>query len=255
MRGQEMWEQGIFGDFFAPSLVYAPSSGRFAFSRILLRGSAIPDQPVSSDEVGAQSIVVYQTETGKQLLHAECSPVERAGQNFTLSPDGLSLALVHADAIEIYRLPPLSEKDQTSVKLAENSAPAETDLPIHFAEKPTPSSEEADSTVQPEAQPDNAVVSPTAASNAATNSSGQTSQPGTHRNAPTSNDLDEVTADQSEHPDQAPVQPSGNPGQASGSAAEASGDAAPEVHRKPPTLYTLPGDKPPASARPNDTPQ
>ena len=264
MRGQEMWEQGIFGDYFAPSLVYAPSSGRFAFSRILLRGSAVPDQPISSDEVGAQSIVVYQTDTGKLLLHAECSPVERAGQNFTLSPDGLSLALVHAGAIEIYRLPPLSEKDQTAVKLAQNSAPAETDLPIHFADRPTPSSEEADSTVQPEAQPDNAVVSPTAASNAAPNSPGQTSQPGT-RNAPTSNDLDETTAEQSEHPDQAPAQPSGmdqssgNPSQVSRTAAQASGDADPEVHRKPPTLYTLPtdklSDKPTSSNHPKDTPQ
>ena len=94
MRGQEMWEQGLFGDFIAPSLVYAPSSGRFAFSRILLRGITLsPTNPSASDEVGAQSVVVYQTDTGKQLLHVECSPVERAGQNFTLSPDGLSLAL------------------------------------------------------------------------------------------------------------------------------------------------------------------
>jgi hypothetical protein len=250
MRGQEMWEQGIFGDFIAPSLVYAPSSGRFAFSRILLRGSALPDQPISSDEVGAQSVVVYQTNSGKQLLHVECTPVERAGQNFTLSPDGLSLALIHADAIEIYRLPPLSDKDQTAVKLAQTSAPAETDLPVHFAEKPTPSSEEADSTVQPEAQPDNNVVTPTAAGNTAPNTTGQTPKRETH-NAPTSNDLDgtttQTTAEPPEHPDQAPPQPSGT--------AQSSGDADPGVHRKPPTLYTLPGDKPPASPHPNETPQ
>jgi hypothetical protein len=241
MRGQEMWEQGIFGDFIAPSLVYAPSSGRFAFSRILLHGSAVPDQPISSDEVGAQSVVVYQTNSGKQLLHAECSPVERAGQNFTLSPDGLSLALIHADAIEIYRLPPLSDKDETAIKLAQTSAPAETDLPVHFAERPTPSSEEADSTVQPEAQPDNAIT-PATASKAAPNSPGQTSQPETHPNAPTSNDLDQTT----EFPDR--------PAQAS-DAAQPSGDADPEAHRKPPTLYTLPTDKPANADRPKDTPQ
>lgn len=218
MRGQEMWEQGLFGDFIAPSLAYAPSSGRFAFSRILLRGTALPDQPVSSDEVGAQSVVVYQTDSGKQLLHAECSPVERAGQNFTLSPDGLSLALIHADAIEIYRLPPLTPKDETAIKLAQTSAPADANLPVHFADRPTPSSEEADSTVQPESQPDNAITPATAS----------TVSPDTNQQpAPAA---------------QAPTQ-------------EASGDPAPEEHRKPPTLYTLPGDHPPASAHPNESPQ
>ncbi len=220
MRGQEMWEQGLFGDFIAPSLVYAPSSGRFAFSRILLRNSALPDQPISSDEVAAQSVVVYQTDSGKQLLHVECSPVERAGQNFTLAPDGLSLAVIHADAIEIYRLPSLTPKDETAIKLAQTSAPAETDLPVHFADRPTPSSEEADSTVQPESQPQNAVV-PTAASNASPNVTQSPSSP-VPAPAPTT---------------------------------QASGDPVPEEHRKPPTLYTLPDDKPPASSRPNDTPQ
>jgi hypothetical protein len=221
MRGQEMWEQGLFGDFIAPSLAYAPSSGRFAFSRILLRSTAFPDQPLTSDDVGAQSVVVYQTDSGKQLLHAECSPVERAGQNFTLSPDGLSLALIHADAIEIYRLPPLTSKDETAIKLAQTSAPAETDLPVHFTDRPTESSEEADSTIPPESQPANAAA-PTAASNVSPDST------------------------QSSHPTATP-EPQ----------AQASGDAAPEEHRKPPTLYTLPDDKPPASAQPRDiqTPQ
>jgi hypothetical protein len=218
MRGQEMWEQGLFGDFISPSLAYAPSSGRFAFSRILLRSSALPDQPISADDVGAQSVVVYQTDSGKQLLHVECSPVERAGQNFTLSPDGLSLALIHADAIEIYRLPPLTSKDEVAIKLAQTSAPAESDLPVRFADRPTPSSEEADSTIQPEAQPANAVA-PAAAGN--------------------------VSPGLTQPPPPASPEPS----------TQASGDPVPEEHRKPPTLYTLPDDKPPASARPNDTPQ
>jgi len=74
MRGEEMWEQGLFGDFIAPSIAYAPAAGRFALSRILLRVSAVADQPISSDEVNAQAVVVYQTGTGKQLLRADCSP-------------------------------------------------------------------------------------------------------------------------------------------------------------------------------------
>lgn len=273
MRGQEMWEQGLFGDFIAPSLVFAPSSGRFALSRILLRNSVVADQPVSPDEISSQTVVVYQTDSGKQILHVDCSPIERAGQNFALSPDGLSFALIHADAIEIYRLPALTSKEVNAVKLAQTSAPPANDLPVHFANQPTLSDEEADSTVQPEAQPDNAVVSPTAG----TSDSDQTSQPATHANAPASNDLgqpppehpDQATTPLSRRPAQATAEPSGQPAQppaqspdnpslASGTA-QSSGDPSPEAHRKPPTLYTLPTDKPsdkPANPdHPKDTPQ
>jgi hypothetical protein len=265
MRGQEMWEQGLFGDFIAPSLVYAPSSGRFAFSRVLLHNSVVADQPVMPEEISSQTVVVYQTDSGKQILHVDCSPIERAGQNFALSPDGLSLALIHADAIEIYRLPPLTSKEENAVKLAQTSAPPENDLPVQFANQPISSADEADSTVQPEAQPDNAVVVPTAAD--------QSSQPATHANAPTSNDLDKATAEPVEHPDQ--VRPAGSPAQTAGRPADnpgqaaaqpsdnpgqtSSGDPAPETHRAPPTLYTLPTDKPsdrPANSdHPRDTPQ
>ena len=48
------------------------------------------------------------------------------------SPDGLALAVVHADAIEIYSLPPLTSKDAVRLKLAQASRPPETDLPVHF---------------------------------------------------------------------------------------------------------------------------
>ncbi|MBB5318954.1 hypothetical protein [Tunturibacter empetritectus] len=229
MRGQEMWEQGLFGDFIAPSLVYAPSSGRFALSRVLLHSSAVADQPISADEISAQTVVVYQTDSGKQVFHADCTPVERAGQNFALAPDGLSLALIHADAIEIYRLPPLTPKEENAVKLAQTSAPPENDLPVHFVSQLSPSTEEADSTVQPEAQPANAVAPTTA----------NTTAPDLTQTPPPANAV-----------------PATEP---SGDAAQATGDPVPEEHRKPPTLYTLPTDKPsdrPSSSdRPKDTPQ
>jgi len=235
MRGQEMWEQGLFGDFIAPSLVYAPSSGRFALSRVLLHNSAVADQPVSPDEISSQTVVVYQTDSGKQILHADCTPIERAGQNFALSPDGLSLAVVHAEAIEIYRLPSLTPKEEKAVVLAQTSAPPENDLPILFVSKVSPSAESADSTVQPEAQPANAIA-PAPQSSA---SQGSTAVPDPTQTPPIANPT-----------------PAAEP---SGDSTQSSGDPNPEVHRKPPTLYTLPTDKPSdrpvSSDHPNETPQ
>jgi hypothetical protein len=232
MRGEEMWEQGLFGDFIAPSMAYAPAGGRFGLSRIMLRHSAIPDQMISNDEISSQTVVVYQTGTGKQLIHADCSPVERAGQNFTLSPNGLALAVVHADAIEIYNLPPLSDKDEAALKLGQASAPAENNLPVRFA-GPAASSTDADASAtasEPSPQP---VVSPTAATStppAASSpppASPQPNTPATEAAKPLPSALNEPPASQS------------------------SGDAPPEQHRPAPTLYTLPGDK----SAPNDTPQ
>jgi hypothetical protein len=228
MHGEEMWEQGLFGDFLAPSLAYAPAGGRFALSRVLLRNSAIADQPVSADEVSGQAVVVYQTSSGKQLLRADCSPVARAGQNFTLSPNGLALAVVHNDAIEIYNLPPLTDKDAAAVKLARTYAPAENDLPVHFTSHAASSSTAADSTERPGPQP----IAPAAANNAPSDESQPAlfSQPGN----PTTQQPPAATPT---------------------AATQSSGDTPPEQHRAPPTLYTLPDDKAPPSTHPKDTPQ
>jgi hypothetical protein len=237
MRGEEMWEQGLFGDFMAPSIAYAPAGGRFALSRIMLRSSFISDQPVSADQVSGQNVVVYQTGTGKQLLRADCSPVERASQNFTLSPNGLALAVLHADAIEIYNLPPLTSKDESDLKLARSSAPPENNLPVRFTGLTTLA--DADAEGQPIPQ------LPADANNAAPDSAQSTSsnQSAPQATAPTTPPSSDAT----------PPSPAAPPSPATPS----SGDTPPEQHRTPPTLYTLPDDKPPASppAKPKDPPQ
>jgi hypothetical protein len=237
MRGEEMWEQGLFGAFIAPSIAYAPAGGRFALSRVMLHNSAVADQPISADEVSAQTVVVYQTGTGKQLLRADCSPVERAGQNFALSPNGLALAVVHAEAIEIYTLPPLTTKDESDLKLARSIAPPENNLPVQLTDQTTPSSNEADSASQPNPQPASAAtpVAASAPATAANNAPQDANQP-----APSSQ-----PATRSSEATPAPATPSAPTTQ--------SGDSPPEQHRTPPTLYNLPDDKRPAS--PKDTPQ
>jgi hypothetical protein len=218
MRGQEMWEQNLYGEYLAPSLVFAPASGRFAFSRILAHSTLVPDQPVSSDEIQSQSVVVYQTGSGKQILRAECSPVERAGQNFALAPDGLSLAVVHADAIEIYALPALTSKEQADLKLAEASAPPPNDIPVHFG------SESAQAIEADSSTPDNP------------------------SSTPATTEADPAGDRTSLHPPAA--QPDPPP-----AASQASGDSLPEQPRKPPTLYTLPTDKVPNANSPRTDPQ
>jgi hypothetical protein len=222
MRGEEMWEQNLFGGYLSPSFAFAPASGRFALSRVLVHTSGVTaDESLISEELSGQTIVVYQTSSGKQILHADCSPVERAGQNFALSPNGLSLAVVHAEALEIYSLPPLTSKEQTDVKLAESTAPEENDAPIRFAaEQTAPVAAEASASAESDSSnPSNA-----------TDTLGHDATQGTP-SAPT-----DATSDSAAAP--SPADPSTAP----------AGDAPPTEPRKPPTLYTLPTDPPHSQA-------
>jgi len=218
MRGEEMWEQNLFGEYLAPSLAFAPSSGRFALSRILVHVSPVtPDESLISDELSGQTIVVYQISSGKQILHVECSPVERAGQNFALSPSGLGLAVIHAEALEIYSLPPLTSKEQTDVKIAESIAPEENDAPIRFATEQTgPAAVEAAAS----AQSDRTTTS------SATDTLGHDATQGTS-SAPAG--ATSVSA-----AGQSPADTSTAP----------AGDPSLTQPRTPPTLYTLPTDPP-----------
>lgn len=217
MSGEEMWEQNLYGDYVAMSMVYAPSSGRFAMGRVLGEGSTDLSQAIPGPSFTGQDVMVYQMESGKQLLHIDCSPIARAGQNFALSPDGMKLAVIRKDAIEVYALPPLSPKDQNEVKEARAMVPKGSVLPIDFA-GPTPSDASTDT-------PSSAQESVKAAAASEQSSAGTTT-------AGTSPDVPKPTN----------VSASAAPAPKPTVNSSPAGDAAPEEPRKPPTLYTLPGD-------------
>jgi hypothetical protein len=214
LRGDEMWEQNLFGDYVATSMVFAPQSGRFALGRVM------GDAPVDSLEQGSgagltgQNVNVYQMESGKQILHIDCSPVARAGQNFALSPDGMSLAVVRENALEVFPLPPLSKKDQDDVKEARALIPKNDSLPINFA---GPS-------------PESAAASPTSSEPAPVKAALPATQP---------------EAQKVQQASSVPVATPAAPHPAVSTTVE--GDAPPEHPRQRPTLYTLPGEQAPGN--------
>ena len=123
LHGDAPWQMALSGPYLAPSLDFAPAAGRFALERLLVNSAAIDTQSLVPEQLDGQTVDVIQNDSGKQLLHIDCSPIARAGQNFALSPTGMSLAVIRAEAIEIYALPPLSPADKTAIKLAQNYAP------------------------------------------------------------------------------------------------------------------------------------
>jgi hypothetical protein len=223
MRGEQMWQQTVMDAYFAPSFVFAPSSGRFALSRII---SHAQSETLIPELIGGQSVIVYQTDSGKQILHVDPLPIQRAGQNFSLSPNGLNLAIVHGDAIEVYELPPLTTKEQEAVKQAQAAAPPTNDAPIRFANSTENTSPVTESTPEP--------PTPTPTPNQ--------QPPSRPSNANPANGAASTTQNATTNPPPATDNPSG----------DADPDQ-PEPHRKPPTLYNSPSDSP--SNQPPNQPQ
>jgi hypothetical protein len=151
MKGEEMWQQNFFDAHVGPTFDFAPAAGRFALGRTIVSTTLEPDALLTQAVVTAQEVRVYQTYSGKQVFKIDCSPVQRAGQNFALSDDGMRLAVVrdtvvrrgglkdfgldapHEVAVEVYALPPLAKEDVAAVKDAEAMAPPDSGARIDLA--------------------------------------------------------------------------------------------------------------------------
>ena len=118
LRGEQPWIQVLSGQQIAPTIVTAPDAGRFAFSRILVTGSFYDLQNLLPEELSGQEIQVIQHHDGRILLKVQASPIQRTGQNFDLSPDGLSFTVIRNGNLDVFHLPELSKKDTEQVRLA-----------------------------------------------------------------------------------------------------------------------------------------
>lgn len=145
LRGDLLWQMN-FSDIHAyPSIVAAVPSGRFALSRTTTLSHIFGSETPSAEQLTGQEVRVVQAYNGKVLLRVQTSPIQRAGQNFALSPDGLSLAAihdtvevhgldsVHHTAVEIYRLPENSAKDEKEIKAEVALAPEPANARMRFS--------------------------------------------------------------------------------------------------------------------------
>jgi hypothetical protein len=127
LDGQDTWEESV-GELGFPNFAFAPAAGRFAIS-----GSwAGPATAVVAGVQGPpaaprQEVRVYQNASGDLLLKVECTPAFKTAENFDLSADGMLAAVVREGAIAVYKLPPLTKKDQQDMaEIAAFTPPAST---------------------------------------------------------------------------------------------------------------------------------
>jgi len=234
LKGEQMWQQNFLDSFVSPMFAFAPAAGRFALGRTIVSAAFDADFPLPASAVSSQEVRVYQSYNGQQLLRVECSPVERAGQNFALSEDGLRLAVVRETmvrhpatpdyeaytgketAVEVYALPALTEKDQAAVKAAEALAPADSGVRIDLALE--------------------RLSNPAAANGVGGTGSGGDSSAG-------------AAAGVSQAAGSGSGAEGGGAGGGTGTATVVEGDADPDVPRKPPSLYG-PDETPPQKTTP-----
>ena len=151
LKGEQMWQQNFYEPYVSPLFGFAPAAGRFALGRTLVSSANEADSPLPASMVTSQEVRVFQTNSRKQLFRIDLTPVERSGQNFALSPDGMQIAAVretqvhHAgtkdyDAytqleagVEVYSLPPLTDHDPAVVKKTEAAAPEDVGARIDLS--------------------------------------------------------------------------------------------------------------------------
>lgn len=131
-KGEEPWLSTLSGPQVSPVVVAAPAGGRFAVSRTLVNSSSFNLESLSSSNLTAQEILVLQNHDGRQLLKIQATPIQRSGQNFDLSPQGLRLAVVRNGNIEIYPLPALTSADRKALDEARKMEPERTEAPVRL---------------------------------------------------------------------------------------------------------------------------
>jgi hypothetical protein len=141
MKGEQMWVQSLSTGVRMPFLASAPATGRFAMSRLLFPFTPTDLSTLLPDQFSGQEITVTQTWNGQELFRLQVTPIQRTGQNFDLSPDGLTLVLLREGYIELFQLPGLTDKDRVQIAKEALLVPEKNDAEIRLASRSAPSPE------------------------------------------------------------------------------------------------------------------
>ena len=221
LHGDSPWVNAFPNHHLFPYLVSAPAAGRFALSRTITLSSYVDPDNLVADELGAQEVSVLQNWDGRTLFKLPSTPFQRSGQNFDLSPDGQTLAIIHDGKIQTYKLPPLSRKDEDAVKLAVTYLPEHSDARISLGGKPVHRNGRPEEKVADEAP---ATSKPEAATDSVTSQTAPEPNP-----APAPSNLAASPVPTQAAPTRLAIQ---EPNQT------VNGDQDPTQRRAPPTLYT-----------------
>jgi hypothetical protein len=114
--GRELWRDRWANKYIWGWFTFAENGSRFAYESVQVTHSISAFDALDQDDIAAQFVGVYDTESGKLVLVRDTSPILSAGQNVALSPDGMHFAVLRNAAIELYDLPPVSSPPASVAK-------------------------------------------------------------------------------------------------------------------------------------------
>ena len=120
VTGNRLWQQHWSEHRYSLLVEHSEDGSQFAISTLRPIDQTPPASPDDPEDKGLeQTIQVFNTASGSPVLSVDASPVVLNGRNFSLSPDGRKLAVLHGLAIDLYDLPDLSPDERakyTAVK-------------------------------------------------------------------------------------------------------------------------------------------
>ena len=103
--GKIRWEFWWEASLIWPSIVSSRDGSRFVFNTLRATHSVSALDPIGDEDIKGQRLQVFDAAGGSLVLALNASPPTAWIQNFALSPDGKKLAILAADAVEIYDVP------------------------------------------------------------------------------------------------------------------------------------------------------
>jgi hypothetical protein len=109
VSGNLLWKIPLGSDRREPHFLLTRNGAHFAIESLHTNRPVAPLDPLSSKDIDADAIDIYDTLTGLRIGGLRTTPIYTAGQNADFSPDGTGLVVLHNGALEIY---PLSELEK-----------------------------------------------------------------------------------------------------------------------------------------------
>jgi len=127
LSGHRLWRERWPQYRHLPVIGHSRDGGRFAVSTIIAKlrtDESAQATNVDSDDSGLeQNVQVIESATGTLIRSLWVNPVVTTEQNFSLSPDGLRVAVLSRSAIDIYDLPEISTEERARLAALNANAP------------------------------------------------------------------------------------------------------------------------------------
>lgn len=106
--GRRLWEYRWQANYIWPTFTASEDGSRVAFSTLRTTHAMNALDPIDDTDISGQRVQVFDIENGNVPMVGFAAPIQGAGQNYALSPDGRRFAIWRDHAIAIYDLPPVT---------------------------------------------------------------------------------------------------------------------------------------------------